>query len=56
MDENGDLLTVSISYSKLLWPWSGFMAIFITVKDDGKSFEGTVSGRIRITVSVSVVV
>ncbi|VDK82699.1 unnamed protein product, partial [Onchocerca ochengi] len=50
LDENGDLLNVSIMYSDLLWPWSGYMAIAISVMPNGVNYDGTASGRITVTV------
>ncbi|KHN76164.1 Membrane-bound transcription factor site-1 protease [Toxocara canis] len=51
VDENGDLLKISISYPDLLWPWSGYMAVAMSVAQDGKSYEGTAAGRITVTVT-----
>ncbi|VDK51699.1 unnamed protein product [Anisakis simplex] len=51
IDENGDVLKVSISYPELLWPWSGYMAISLSVIRDGKIYEGTAAGRITVTVT-----
>ncbi|VDN59243.1 unnamed protein product [Dracunculus medinensis] len=51
IDENGDLLRISIKHSDYLWPWSGYLAIFIAVAAKGKKYDGIASGRIKITVT-----
>uniref|UniRef100_A0A915B2A3 Peptidase S8/S53 domain-containing protein n=2 Tax=Parascaris univalens TaxID=6257 RepID=A0A915B2A3_PARUN len=51
LDENGDLLKIAITYPDLLWPWSGYMAVAMSVAQDGISYEGTAAGRITITVT-----
>uniref|UniRef100_A0A915Q197 Peptidase S8/S53 domain-containing protein n=1 Tax=Setaria digitata TaxID=48799 RepID=A0A915Q197_9BILA len=50
MDERGDLLNISIMYSDLLWPWSGYMAVAINVVPSGYNYDGTASGKITVTV------
>ncbi|MFH4973379.1 hypothetical protein AB6A40_000088 [Gnathostoma spinigerum] len=54
MEENGDLLQVSIDYEAVIWPWSGYMAVSLSVSPKGKDFEGTASGRISVSVMVDV--
>lgn len=49
-NENGNLLNVSISYSNVLWPWSGWMSIHIAVNEFGQYFEGIAQGHITLTV------
>lgn len=49
-NENGDLLNVSISHSDVLWPWSGWMSLHITVNEHGHFFEGHASGHVSMTV------
>ena len=39
--QNGELLDVAFSYSDLIWPWSGFLAVHMTVTKEGANFEGT---------------
>lgn len=49
-NENGNLLNVSISYSDVLWPWSGWMSVHITVNEYGQNFEGQALGHISLTI------
>ena len=46
----GSLLEVSFTYSSLLWPWSGFLTVKISVSQAGAQFAGTVEGYILLTV------
>lgn len=48
--QQGQLLDVAISYSELLWPWSGWLAVSFSVSSDGASYEGFAQGHITLTV------
>ncbi|XP_060535660.1 membrane-bound transcription factor site-1 protease isoform X2 [Cylas formicarius] len=48
--QQGQLLDISISYSELLWPWSGWMAVSLSVSAEGASYEGLAHGHILLTV------
>jgi len=48
--QNGQLLDVAFSYSDHIWPWSGFLALHITVSKDGASFEGVAQGHVSLTI------
>lgn len=45
--ENGHHLRLAFSHSAVLWPWSGYLAVAISVAEEAASWEGTaqVSGR-----------
>lgn len=47
---NGHLINVSVSYSEVLWPWSGWLALHIIVNEAGEGFEGVAQGHISVTV------
>ncbi|XP_031630822.1 membrane-bound transcription factor site-1 protease isoform X2 [Contarinia nasturtii] len=48
--QNGNLLNVSITYSEVLWPWSGWIGVRIAVNELGEKFEGIAQGHITLTV------
>lgn len=48
--QNGNLLNVSITYSEVLWPWSGWLGVRIVVNELGERFEGIAQGHITLTV------
>ncbi|OQR74736.1 membrane-bound transcription factor site-1 protease-like [Tropilaelaps mercedesae] len=50
LPQNGDLLNISFSYSEVLWPWSGYMALSIVVNEKGAAFEGVAQGFVSLAV------
>lgn len=46
----GHHLSVAFTYSEVLWPWSGHLAVWITVSDGAKDWEGTARGHISVTI------
>lgn len=44
------LTQVAISYSKELWPWSGYLAVSIKASKDAADWEGVADGQITITI------
>ena len=48
--QNGELLDVAISFSDLIWPWSGYLALHVSVSKEGASFEGVAQGHLSITI------
>lgn len=51
LPQNGDNIEVAFSYSPVLWPWSGYLAISISVAKKAASWEGIAQGHVMITVS-----
>lgn len=49
-DHNGEKLQVSITYSKDLWPWTGWIAVHVSVSEAGFNFEGIAQGFVTLTV------
>ncbi|CAM1330162.1 MBTPS1 (predicted) [Pycnogonum litorale] len=48
--ENGNFLDVAFTHSELLWPWSGYLAVHITVAESAKNWEGIVRGHVLLTI------
>ncbi|CAH0547704.1 unnamed protein product [Brassicogethes aeneus] len=48
--QQGHLLDVAISHSELLWPWSGWMAVSLSVSTQGAQYEGLAHGHVSLTV------
>ena len=42
---------MAFSYSSVLWPWSGYLAISISVTKKAASWEGIAQGHVMITVA-----
>lgn len=48
--DNGHYLNVSITHSEILWPWSGWLAVFITVSREAENWEGIAQGKITFVI------
>ncbi|XP_065207712.1 membrane-bound transcription factor site-1 protease [Planococcus citri] len=48
--QNGHFLEVSLSYSEVLWPWSGWLAVSLAVSKEAASWSGSAHGHIELTV------
>ncbi|XP_033626163.1 membrane-bound transcription factor site-1 protease-like [Asterias rubens] len=48
--QNGDYIEVAMSYSPILWPWSGYLAVSITVSSSATLWQGIAQGQITLTV------
>ncbi|XP_035231540.1 membrane-bound transcription factor site-1 protease-like [Stegodyphus dumicola] len=46
----GHHLEVALSYSDILWPWSGYIAVHISVSSMAANWEGIAQGHISFTV------
>jgi membrane-bound transcription factor site-1 protease len=47
---HGEYLDIAITYSDILWPWSGWMAVHISVSSEAAHWEGIAQGHISLTV------
>ncbi|CAD5113191.1 DgyrCDS2379 [Dimorphilus gyrociliatus] len=47
---NGNMLEVSISYSSVLWPWSGYLVISLYASEHAVNFEGIAHGHVEVTI------
>lgn len=50
LQSTNQLVDISIKYSKILWPWSGWMAVYIKATPEAANFNGIVQGHINFTV------
>jgi membrane-bound transcription factor site-1 protease len=48
--QNGHHLDIAVSYSSILWPWSGYLAVYIAVAKTARNFEGIAQGHLSLTV------
>ncbi|KAI8023194.1 Subtilisin-like protease SBT6.1 [Camellia lanceoleosa] len=49
-DEEGNLLSVHFTYSEVIWPWTGYLALHMQIKDEGAQFSGQIEGNITLNV------
>ncbi|XP_012285406.1 membrane-bound transcription factor site-1 protease [Orussus abietinus] len=47
---NGERVDVSLSHSDVLWPWSGWLAVAITVPSTASDWQGIAQGHISLTI------
>lgn len=50
LPQQGQLLDVAISHSELLWPWTGWLAVSISVSEQGANYEGFAHGHVSVTI------
>lgn len=46
----GSYLEVAFSYPDVLWPWSGYLAVSISVVKDASNWEGLAQGHVSVTI------
>lgn len=44
--EEGNLLSIHFAYSDVIWPWTGYLAIYMQIKEEGAHFSGEIEGNI----------
>eukprot|EP00752_Nemacystus_decipiens_P008224 g7354.t1 len=49
-DGVGNALDVKAEFSEVLWPWSGYLAVSLSVSEAGRNFQGLVLGALEVTV------
>lgn len=50
IESNGAFLDLSFAYSEKLWPWSGYLAVSISVSSVASEFEGIIEGLVQLEV------
>ncbi|GKV06606.1 hypothetical protein SLEP1_g18479 [Rubroshorea leprosula] len=49
-DEEGNLLSIHFTYSEVIWPWTGYLALHMQIKEEGVHFSGEIEGNVTVTV------
>ena len=49
------MLEVSLSYSQVIWPWTGWLSVTLSVVNEGSGFNGEAAGQISLTISTPTV-
>ncbi|XP_047170955.1 subtilisin-like protease SBT6.1 isoform X2 [Vigna umbellata] len=50
-DEEGNLLSIHFTYSEIIWPWTGYLALHMQIKEEGAQFSGKIEGNVTLKVS-----
>ncbi|MCD7452831.1 Membrane-bound transcription factor site-1 protease [Datura stramonium] len=48
--EDGNLLSVHFTYSDVIWPWTGYLALHMQIKEEGAQFSGVIEGNITVKI------
>ncbi|EFN76885.1 membrane-bound transcription factor site-1 protease [Harpegnathos saltator] len=49
-DGNGQRIDVAFTHSDVLWPWSGWLAVAVTVPSTSRNWQGIAHGYISLTI------
>ncbi|KAJ0030255.1 hypothetical protein Pint_13187 [Pistacia integerrima] len=50
LDEEGNLLNIHFTYSEVIWPWTGYLALHMQIKEEGAQFSGEIEGNVTVRV------
>ncbi|KNA22459.1 hypothetical protein SOVF_033990 [Spinacia oleracea] len=50
-NEEGNLLSIHFTYSEVIWPWTGYLALHMQIKEEGAQFLGVIEGNVTVKVS-----
>ncbi|KAK6236329.1 Peptidase S8/S53 domain - like 10 [Theobroma cacao] len=49
-DEEGNLLSIHFTYSEVIWPWTGYLALHMQIKEEGAHFSGVIEGNVTVRI------
>ncbi|KAL9154330.1 hypothetical protein ABFS82_10G107300 [Erythranthe guttata] len=49
-NEEGNLVSIHFNYSDVIWPWTGYLALYMQIKDEGVNFSGEIQGNVTFNV------
>ncbi|KAF9615388.1 hypothetical protein IFM89_023039 [Coptis chinensis] len=49
-DDVGNLLSVHFTYSEVIWPWTGYLALHMQIKEEGAQFLGLIEGNVTVKI------
>ncbi|XP_051131575.1 subtilisin-like protease SBT6.1 isoform X2 [Andrographis paniculata] len=49
-NEEGNLLSIHFTYSNVIWPWTGFLALYLQIKEEGVHFSGEIEGNVTVNI------
>ncbi|CAO2822857.1 unnamed protein product [Amaranthus hypochondriacus] len=50
VNEEGNLLSIRFTYSEVIWPWTGYLALHMQIKEEGAQFLGVIEGNVTVKV------
>ncbi|GMH16564.1 hypothetical protein Nepgr_018405 [Nepenthes gracilis] len=49
-NEEGNLLSMHFTHSDVIWPWTGYLALHMQIKEEGAQFSGVIEGNVTVKV------
>ncbi|XP_039025866.1 subtilisin-like protease SBT6.1 isoform X2 [Hibiscus syriacus] len=49
-NEEGNLLSIRFTYSEIIWPWTGYLALHMQIKAEGAHFSGVIEGNVTVRI------
>ncbi|XP_055808006.1 subtilisin-like protease SBT6.1 [Solanum dulcamara] len=49
-NHEGNLLSIRFTYSDVIWPWCGYLALHIQIKEEGAQFSEEIEGNITVKI------
>ncbi|XP_056852389.1 subtilisin-like protease SBT6.1 isoform X2 [Raphanus sativus] len=49
-NDEGNLLRIHFKYPKIIWPWTGYLALHMQIKEEGAQFTGEIEGNVTVKV------
>ncbi|KAK8660099.1 hypothetical protein V6N13_051034 [Hibiscus sabdariffa] len=49
-NEEGNLLSIRFTYSEIIWPWTGYLALHMQIKEEGAHFSGVIEGNVTVRI------
>lgn len=50
LKEEGNLVSIHFTYSEVIWPWTGYLALHMQIKEEGSHFLGVIEGNVTVRV------
>ncbi|XP_024964331.1 subtilisin-like protease SBT6.1 isoform X1 [Cynara cardunculus var. scolymus] len=49
-NEESNLLSIHFTYSDVIWPWTGYLALHMQIKEEGAQFSGEIEGNVTVKI------
>ncbi|GJU39271.1 subtilisin-like protease SBT6.1 isoform X1 [Tanacetum coccineum] len=49
-NEESNLLSIHFTYSDVIWPWTGYLALHMQIKEEGAQFAGDIEGDVTVKI------
>ncbi|KAI4377106.1 hypothetical protein MLD38_014791 [Melastoma candidum] len=49
-DDEGNLLSIHFAHSEVIWPWTGYLALYMQIKEEGAQYSGEIEGNVTVKV------